>query len=98
MAKNYQSHEPCVVCDEDFADRCYHHLYGRKAYPKLADFDWNKISVCQGDHNDFHTEGTRDMADEYPSVKAWLIAKGWEFDSYAQKWFHPQAAIEARYA
>lgn len=87
---NFESKEPCVVCNF-YAERstCYHHLLTRKVYPEYANANWNKLSCCISCHNDFHSKGTRIMAEKHKSVKDWLIMQGWTYDCFFEEWNKP---------
>lgn len=83
---NYQSDEPCVACGEAGESRvCYHHLFTRKVYPEFAGNDWNKIPVCQGHHNEFHSKGIVHMSEKYIEVMRWLYKNDWFFCEVVKK-------------
>jgi hypothetical protein len=90
--KNFEAHgHTCVVCGKQGEGLiCWHHLHTRKSRPDLVDEPNNKIAVCQNDHNLFHAKGTDYMAENYPTVKKWLINRGWE-RNFLGKWFLPQS-------
>lgn len=90
MVKNYQAHEPCIICQTDEVQRCYHHLMTRKTYPEFKDADFNKCPCCQRCHNMFHNKGTNYMATYFPLFRQWLLDHGWAFDAYQKKWRHYQ--------
>lgn len=79
MSKNNESSYPCVCCG--LSERgmvCYHHLLTQKAHPGHALEKWNKISVCQKHHNEFHNMGITYMANKYSGVKIFLESHDWE--------------------
>jgi 5-methylcytosine-specific restriction endonuclease McrA len=86
--KTFEAHgHACIVCGKQGEGLVtFHHLHTRKARPDLINEPKNKIPVCQQDHNSFHAKGTDYMAEKYPKVKAWLINRGWEKDTFLGKW------------
>ena len=85
--KNFKSSEPCIVCkNSKDGEVCLHHLFTKRVYPEFSEEDWNLIPVCQKCHNMFHSKGTVYMAENFPSVKKWLIDHGWYFCEFNKKW------------
>lgn len=87
---NFESTEPCIVCNF-YAEKsvCYHHLLVKRTFPQYKNSSWNLIPVCLQHHNDFHSKGTRIMAEKHKSVKDWLIMQGWTYDSFFMEWNKP---------
>lgn len=85
---SYKSDMPCVCCGrQDENSVCFHHIATRKAFPEHSEAHWNKISVCQAHHNEFHSYGTAKMSRLYRSVEAWLFVNGWKVNEFG-KYFH----------
>jgi hypothetical protein len=85
--ENYKSEIPCVCCGENGENmNCFHHLLTRKAWPEHKDKTWNKISVCQKHHNEFHNMSIQFMACLYPGVYEFLKMNEWELS--LGKWRH----------
>jgi len=69
--KNYQSFEPCTACGTESVQRCYHHIFTRKARPDLAEESWNKMSLCMKCHTEVHQIGMGKFI-KYERVYKWL--------------------------
>lgn len=74
---NWQSFDPCTACATMSVDRCYHHIYTRKAHPEFINESWNLMSLCAVHHNMIHIKGMPYMADKFPNIKAWLENNNW---------------------
>lgn len=88
---NYKSLEPCQACGIETEDGIsYHHIYSRGAYPELAEKVWNKIPLCDAKHHvpGIHRVGTREFAEQFSTVKEWLIRNEWFLDEFSGKWMH----------
>lgn len=85
---NWQSHEPCQACGTMSVDRCYHHIYTRKAHPEYTNEAWNLMSLCAAHHNMIHAKGMPYMADKFPEIDAWLFSNGWTFCKLTGKITH----------
>jgi hypothetical protein len=93
---NYKSSKPCVCCKLNTDNMiCFHHLLTRKTYPEHENKDWNKISVCQKHHNEFHNKGISYMAEKYVDVLSWLLFNNWYKDNF--KWRHNDTDEENRH-
>lgn len=89
MAAKYLSKEPCIVCGEHQENKvCYHHIKTRKAYPELAGNPDNWMSLCLTHHSLIHSMGTTSFVSKFQLAK-YMIHKGWEYDSFADKWILP---------
>ena len=92
--RNYQSHEPCLRCEEEYRDRCYHHVMTKGSGG--SDHECNLMSLCDSCHtkesDSVHELGLTRFAETSPAVENWLIQKGWDFDSNVNKWRAPQEA------
>jgi len=78
MADYTKEEYTCVVRGTPYATM--HHIYSRKAHPRLADEPDNMIPVCDDIHKLWHSQGTIWMQSKFPSIRAWLVAHGWELD------------------
>ena len=86
----YKSNEACVVCGYFAEDQvCLHHLLVKRTFPQYKDASFNLIPVCLQHHNDFHSKGTRIMAEKHKSVKDWLTMQGWTYDLFFEEWNKP---------
>lgn len=65
---------------------CYHHEYGRKAYPEYALSDWNQMPLCFIHHTQIHSMGTTFLSEKFSGIRNWLLKNGWEFNG--RKWVH----------
>lgn len=85
---SWQSNEPCTACGTMSVDRCYHHIYTRKAHPEFINESWNLLSLCAVHHNMIHAKGSRYMASKFQSVRIWLIENNWHFCELTGKITH----------
>lgn len=92
MAK-YQSFEPCTRCQEEYLDRCYHHVKTRKSGGQ--DVPHNLMSLCLECHNYIHNTGTWSAANDYPQIRRWLLDRGWEECTISRRWYGPQGEAAA---
>ena len=93
MAKYASEDFRCILTG--FCGATLHHLYTQGSRPDLRNEEWNLIPVIQLYHDLFHKRGTAYMAKSFPSVRYWLLDKGWEFDEFSGKWRH-YLAIDTR--
>lgn len=85
---NWQSHEPCIACGTMAVDRCYHHIYTRKAHPEFMNESWNLMSLCAVHHNMIHAKGTLYMFDKFQNIQGWLIKNNWKVCTVTGKLTH----------
>ena len=85
---SWQSHEPCAACDTMAVDRCYHHIYTRKAHPEFINESWNLMSLCAVHHNMIHAKGAKYMASKFQAVRIWLMENNWRFCELTGKLTH----------
>ena len=90
---NYQTNLPCAACGDCVNQRTFHHVITRGARPDLAEACWNKMPLDAKHHTMIHARGLNYMSEKYPRIEKWLIANGWEFDDYRNKWTHPSASV-----
>ena len=84
MADYTKEEYTCVVRGTPYATM--HHVYSRKAHPRLADQETNMIPLCDDLHKEWHSQGTIFMQNKFPKIKKWLLDNGWQFDAGAWKW------------
>jgi hypothetical protein len=84
----WQSSDPCVPCGTISVDRCYHHIYTRKAHPEFQNEDWNLFPCCAKCHQLAHSKGMIYLLNKYPSVDAWLFSHGWTICELTGKLTH----------
>jgi hypothetical protein len=84
----WQSDEPCVACGTMAVDRCYHHIYTRKAHHEHLSSTWNKITLCHLHHTEIHARGTKVFATKYLNVLNWLMANEWYMCEFRETWRH----------
>lgn len=76
MSKNYQSHEPCVACEEEYLDRCYHHVKSRGSGG--TDDPWNMMSLCFKCHELIHRGISKMNKRQRINVLCWFDENDWE--------------------
>ena len=74
----------CVVRGTPYATK--HHVYSRKAHPRLTHEESNMIPICDELHKMWHMQGTLYMQNKYPAIRRWLVDNGWELDPVLWKW------------
>jgi 5-methylcytosine-specific restriction endonuclease McrA len=84
MADYTKEEYTCIVRGTPYAT--LHHVYSRKAHPRLAEEKTNMIPVCDDIHKLWHAQGTTFMQNKFPTIKQWLLENGWTFDATAWKW------------
>lgn len=81
LLKSY--HEKyCLVTNRKGAEA--HHIITVKSGG--PDAEWNLMPLCRSAHTEVHKIGLTKFADKYGRVKSWLLAHGWEFEEFRQKW------------
>lgn len=82
---NFKTDLPCVICGKITENgNTFHHLYTRKAHPKLVYEKENMIPTCKNCHAKiFHSLPLSEIAENWEAVKSWLIDNNWHFD---EKW------------
>ena len=73
---------PCAVCDSVLTEA--HHL--RSIAASGDDVEHNLLCLCRAHHTELHTIGLNSFVSKYITVKWKLLAKGWEFDEFRNKW------------
>lgn len=84
----WQSDEPCVACGTMSVDRCYHHIYTRKAKPELINEKFNLMSLCSTHHVECHAKGLNIFSMKYHNVKDWLFKNDWYICELKGTWKH----------
>jgi 5-methylcytosine-specific restriction endonuclease McrA len=84
----WQSNDPCVPCGTISVDRCYHHIYTRKAHHENIESPWNLVTVCHNCHVGLHARGTKAFAAKYPKFLDWLIENDWYMCELRGTWRH----------
>lgn len=72
----------CLVCGTINPDT--HHVLSRGAGGD--DSQSNLALLCRKHHTEIHSIGTTTFSNKYPLFKNWLIANGWQYNDYIQKW------------
>lgn len=76
--KNYESKEPCLVCNLNQSKMVtYHHIKTRKSGG--TDDSHNLMPLCLWHHNEVHSIGLVSFSKKYPNVNNFLLCNGWEF-------------------
>jgi len=76
----------CCVTGERGA--VYHHIYTRKAFPKLKEVSWNKMPLNVECHYLVHQHGMNSFAINFPMAQLWLVANGWYMCPVKKTWQH----------
>ena len=82
----YQTDDPCLICREEYLDRCWHHVKTRGSGG--SDNAYNKMPLCFACHTLIHQLGTRRAAEKYLQVFRWLERNGWEQCQLTRRWHH----------
>src|SRR4051812_31704888 len=93
MRKKYtDSNGRCIVSGK--IGVTLHHVHARGMGGKhdpILDEDWNLMPIQELPyHKEVHLWGLKTFTEEYPSVRQWLIAKGWMMDLIMIRWTHPR--------
>ena len=86
MLQSQVSQMPCVISGAP-GPNDPHHLSSKGAMG--GDVEWNIVPLKHELHQEFHKIGFVTFANKHPKFKEWLIEKGWTFDDFRKKWFHP---------
>lgn len=75
----------CAACRKiEEVDRC--HIKSKGAGGTWDEY--NIILMCRLKHVEQHTIGWNKFIEKHPHMKLDFQEKGWEFDSYLNKWVH----------
>ena len=85
---SWQSDEPCIACGTMSVDRCYHHIYTRKAHPEFINESWNLFSCCAKCHEYLHKVGMLKASENNTKIKKWLFENGWNICQLRKTWRH----------
>ncbi|MGB0454850.1 MAG: hypothetical protein ACPGJV_14165 [Bacteriovoracaceae bacterium] len=87
--KTFQTDEPCLFCEFEQPQRCWHHIATRGANGEINE-PWNLMPVCQKHHVYVESAGLYRITHEFKNqkIKNWLIERGWEGCSISKKWIH----------
>ena len=88
---SFQTDLPCAATGSISEQRCLHHVYTRGSRPDLVDKDWNLMPLIKEAHHLAHSMGLSKFVDTYPRVRVWLLANGWEWDTFNKKWINRRA-------
>ena len=84
----YHTEEPCVACGAP-GPNDLDHVKTRGSGG--CDESFNLLPSCRACHTKRHNGGFTSYVKNNPRVRAWLLAKGWQFDSLLLRWTHPGA-------
>lgn len=85
--ENYESHEPCLACNESREGMvCFHHVTTRGSGG--LDEAYNLMPLCFIHHTEIHKVGLNKLILKFPQVRWWLTGNGWEYVEFLGKWLH----------
>lgn len=73
--------KPCLLCGA-MADP--HHVKTKKSGGD--DVESNLVPLCRKHHSETHNLGVTTFANKHSKFKDWLIANGWELNTFNNKW------------
>ena len=79
--------KPCEIGEGCLGITDPHHILTKGAGGK--DIDSNLLGLCRLHHTSWHTMGKTTFVAKY-GLEECMYSKGWEFDSFTQKWFYPK--------
>lgn len=89
MTAKFKTDERCVGCNVP-PPNALHHLISRGAGG--PDHPSNLIPLCVVCHDFVHRSGLTKLAHK-GTVKAWIEAKGWRYDTNYRKWRAPMEML-----
>jgi hypothetical protein len=89
----WMTEERCVACGRlDYGGNSQHHVLARASHTEYTDAPFNLMPLCAHHHRHTHRVGTWQFAEDFPSVKEWMIRNGFELCvTGRKKWLKPKA-------